>query len=118
MSSTNSVRVHVWPPSALRYTPRWPTLACRSPCAATSTTLGSLGSTSSDGICFELSRPMCRQVCPASTDLYIPSPSSMLPPEGKSPAPTDDTDVTASKMGSQVVPALVVFHRPPVGKPA
>ncbi len=34
-----------------------------------------------------------------------------------STAPTDDADVIESKIGSQVMPALVVFQTPPSGSP-
>jgi hypothetical protein len=69
LSSTNSVCVHVAPPSVLRYTPRSWLFAWTFPCAASSTMFGSCGSTDIDGICFVASRPRCRQVCPASVDL-------------------------------------------------
>ena len=35
-----------------------------------------------------------------------------------STAPMDDVARTASNTGNHVVPALVVFHSPPPGKPA
>src|SRR6266516_1759155 len=75
-----------------------------------------------DVICCVLSRPIRRQVCPASDDLYIPSPSPSRK-ELRSPVPTyitlgsdgatstapmDETLRMESKIGNHVAPALMV----------
>src|SRR6266496_374105 len=82
-----------------------------------------------DVSCCVPSRPIRRQVCAASDDLYIPSPSPSKK-ELRSPVPTyitlgsdgatsmapmDETLLTESKIGYHVSPALVVFQTPPFG---
>src|SRR5256885_15854987 len=58
---------------------------CRaSPCVEARTRLGSFGSTTILLILVVSSRPTCVHVLPASTDLYMPSPSE---PPTESPVP-------------------------------
>ncbi len=49
----------------------------------------------------------------------LPVPTyTMFGSEGAtSTAPTDETVLMLSKTGNHVVPALVVFHTPPIGRP-
>src|SRR5438132_14348318 len=98
----------------------WP--LCRaSPCVDASTRFGSFGSITILLILTVSSRPMCVHVLPASTDLYMPSPSEP-PTESPVPAytilgsdgatciaPTLSTFVNWSKIGDHVTHALVVF---------
>src|SRR3954471_12874351 len=131
-SSTNNVRAQLLPPLVERKTPRSSLLWRTSPCAATSTTFASRGSTTMLGICFVFSRPIRVHVAPASLLLYMPLPSAIPPPVIKSPVPTyivlpldgatstapiTSASFTLSKIGHQVAPALVVFHTPPAGMP-
>src|SRR5229473_3984493 len=77
------------------------------------------------------SRPIFFQVFPPSSDLYAPSPHEELCRLFGSPVPTHTTEgsdgamamspivetLSLSKIGSQVVPLLVVFQTPPEAVP-
>src|SRR5436189_2695899 len=82
-------------------------------------------------ICRVASSPIFFQVFPPSSDLYAPSPQEELCRLLGSPVPTQTIDgsdgaiaispivdtPSLSKIGSQVVPLLVVFHTPPEAVP-
>src|SRR5690242_16451767 len=100
-------------------------LCLASPWVETMTILGSVGSTTILLIFVVSSRPICVQLLPPSTDLYIPSPDE---PPTESPVPTYtmfgadgaawtapmlSTFVNWSKIGNHETPAFVVFQTPP-----
>src|SRR5437588_12244482 len=82
-------------------------------------------------MCLVASSPIFFQVFPPSSDLYAPSPQEELCRLLGSPVPTQTIDgsdgaiaispivdtPSLSKIGSQVVPLLVVFHTPPEAVP-
>src|SRR5205807_1247391 len=83
-------------------------------------------------MCLVASSPIFFQVFPPSSDLYAPSPQEELCRLLGSPVPTQTIDgsdgaiaispivdtPSLSKIGSQVVPLLVVFHTPPGAVPS
>src|SRR6266404_5368177 len=82
-------------------------------------------------MCRVASSPILFQVFPPSSDLYAPSPQEELCRLFGSPVPTHSTDgshgaiamspivdtPSLSKIGSHVVPLLVVFQTPPEAVP-
>src|SRR4029079_9949897 len=127
-SEVSNALVQVLPPSRVTYRPRSPPSFHNGPCAATQTTFESRGSIAIVEMCSEVFSPMLCQVVPPSSDLYTPSPYCTARCELFSPLPTQivngffgsivplpsEYDPSSSKIGFQVVPAFVVFHRPPL----
>src|SRR5437868_3208377 len=130
-ASTVSVRFHVLPPSLLMKTPRSGFGPKRCPLAATHSTSGLVGCTTTRAMDCVSRRPICVNVFPPSVDLYIPSPNEEDWRLFDSPVPTYrmsgfegeiamspiECVVYVSKIGVKDVPLLVVFQMPPVAKP-
>src|SRR5262245_52115056 len=130
-SSMNLTLAQVLPPSVVLYIPRSLFGPNRRPSAATYTVLASFGSTTMRAMVCVSFNPTLVNVLPPSVDLLIPSPKLELWRLFGSPVPTQTMfgsdwqtarspieDVEeVSKIGSQVVPLLTVFHTPPVAHP-
>src|SRR5687767_12045099 len=88
--SPSRTRIHVSPPSVVRYRPRSPPGTKRLPAEATNTRLGFAGSTAIRPMAPEVGNPIDCHVAPPSLERYMPvPPQTMLPPPGlASPVPT------------------------------
>src|SRR6266849_2354262 len=132
LASTNSTRVHVLPPSAVRYTPRSCCGPYARPRAHTSTTSGSAGWITIRAIRPVAWRPLCCQLRPPSVERYTPLPSAVVERmKNVSPVPAqrtlcaDGASASApiawagwlSNTACQCTPPSSVFQMPPEAAP-
>ena len=126
-SLMNLITVHVLPPSVVLYKPRARLGFHAEPITAMYTVFGSFGCTCSRPMCSVSDRPRKLHVRPPSVLLNTPQPGEMELREFCSPVPTYSVLVSDgaiamspidmqrwfSKIGRNVVPALVVLKIPP-----